>query len=389
MSPKSKKEHLAIIVERYRKANREKKTKILDELCANLGFNRKYAIRRIRALIKPKNNSPRHSPGPRSRYNDPSLLNVLQQTWLAAHMPCSKRLKALLPFWLPTALAFLRISLNPFQLRLLASISPATIDRILKPFRLYHAGKAHSATKPGLLLKHHIPIQTCRWDESRPGFLEADTVAHCGDSLSGSFLYTLNLTDLATGWTEQRAVWGKGEIDILPQLKHIEASLPFPLLGFDCDNGSEFLNWHIVHHFQQRKQPVAFTRSRPYKKDDNAHIEQKNWTQVRQWLGYQRFDNPDLVPLLNDLYTSQWRLFHNFFLPSTKLLKKQRIGSKIVKKHDIPKTPYHRLLESKCISSQTKAQLKNLFQTLNPFTLRKTIDLKIAKIRQLARLPQL
>jgi hypothetical protein len=202
-------------------------------------------------------------------------------------------------------------------------------------------------------------------------------------------IYTLNLTDLATGWTEQRAVWGKGEIDILPQLKHIEASLPFPLLGFDCDNGSEFLNWHIVHHFQQRKQPVAFTRSRPYKKDDNAHIEQKNWTQVRQWLGYQRFDNPDLVPLLNDLYTSQWRLFHNFFLPSTKLLKKQRIGSKIVKKHDIPKTPYHRLLESKCISSQTKAQLKNLFQTLNPFTLRKTIDLKIAKIRQLARLPQL
>jgi hypothetical protein len=386
MSPTTKKEHLAIITQRYQRATREKKTKILDEFCANFSYNRKYAIRRIQAFLRPKKKSVRHSPGPRPRYQEPAVLKTLQEIWLAAHMPCSKRLKASLPLWLPSYQAQSG-SLNSTCLQQLATISPATIDRLLKSFRLYHTGKGRSATKPGLLLKHHIPIQTCRWDETRPGFLEADTVAHCGDSLAGAFIYTVDITDLATGWTEQRAVWGKGEKDVLEQLKDIEAALPFPLLGFDCDNGSEFLNWHIVHHFQERKTPVAFTRSRPYKKDDNAHIEQKNWTQVRQWLGYQRFDNPDLVPLLNDLYTSQWRLLLNFFLPSTKLLKKERVGSKIVKKHDVPKTPYHRLLESDSISSKTISQLKDLFQTLNPFTLRKTIDQKIAKIRHLARLP--
>jgi hypothetical protein len=388
MSPTSKKEHLAVIAPRYQRAPREKKSEILNELCANFGYNRKYAIRKIQAFLKPKNSSGPHSPGPRPRYRDSAVLKVLQQIWLAAHLPCSKRLKALLPIWLPPYQAQFG-TLASSCLGQLAAISPATIDRVLKPFRIYHTGKGRSATKPGLLLKHHIPIQTCRWDETRPGFLEADTVAHCGDSLSGSFVYTVDITDLATGWTEQRAVWGKGEHDVLAQLKHIEASLPFPLLGFDCDNGSEFLNWHIVHHFQERKSPVAFTRSRPYKKDDNAHIEQKNWTQVRQWLGYQRFDLPELVPLLNDLYTSEWRLLLNFFLPSTKLVKKERVGSKIVKRHDLPKTPYHRLLESNVASAKIKAQLKNLFQISNPFTLRKTIDLKIAKIRHLARLPQL
>jgi hypothetical protein len=385
MSPIAKNEHLAIVAKRYKNADREKKSKILDELCANLGYNRKYAIRRICALIRPKPNIVHHCPGPRSRYQDPAVLKILQEIWLAAHMPCSKRLKALLPVWLPA----LPAALSPNQLSLLDSISPATLDRILKPFRLYHAGKGRSATKPGLLLKHHIPIQPCRWDETRPGFLEADTVAHCGDSLSGTFIYSLDTTDLASGWTEQRAIWGKGEVDVLAQLKDIEASLPFDLLGFDSDNGSEFLNWHLLHHFQNRTSPVTFTRSRPYKKDDNAHIEQKNWTHIRQWLGYQRFDQPELVPLINNLYTSEWRLLHNFFLPSTKLIRKERVGSKIVKFHDIPRTPYQRLLASKAIPSKIKTELKNIFQTLNPFILRKTIDLKIAKIRQLARLPRL
>lgn len=388
MSPTTKKEQLAVIANRYQKAKREKKTAILNEFCANFSYHRKYAIRRIQAFLHPKRKSHPSSPGPRSRYQNPNLLKALQQIWLAAHMPCSKRLKALLPLWLPSYQHQFG-TLDPACLRQLAAISPATIDRVLRSFRLYHSGKGRSATKPGLLLRHHIPIQPCRWDESRPGFLEADTVAHCGDSLAGTFVYTVDTTDLATGWTEQRAVWGKSEQEVLAQIKDIESALPFPMLGFDCDNGSEFLNWHLVRHFQDRHDPVFFTRSRPYEKNDNAHIEQKNWTQVRQWLGYQRFDNPSLVTLLNDLYTTQWRFFQNFFLPSTKLLKKERIGSRIVKKHDVPKTPYHRVLESKTVSPKTKALLKDTFQTLDPFTLRKTIDLKIAKIRQLARLPQL
>jgi hypothetical protein len=275
MSPDTKKDHLAAIAPRYRKAKREKKSKILDEFCDICGYNRKYAIRKIQAFLNPRKNPLHHSSGPRPRYRDPAVLKTLQQIWLAAHLPCSKRLKALLPLWLPMYQIQFGV-LSSSQLHQLATISPATIDRVLKSFRVYHTGKGRSATKPGLLLKHHIPIQVCRWDETRPGFLEADTVAHCGDSLSGTFVYTVDITDLATGWTEQLAVWGKGEQDVLAQLKDIEATLPFPLLGFDCDNGSEFLNWHIVHHFQQRKSPVVFTRSRPYKKDDNAHIEQKS-----------------------------------------------------------------------------------------------------------------
>ena len=171
-------------------------------------------------------------------------------------------------------------------------------------------------------------------------------VAHCGDSTEGMFANTVNLTDIATGWTEQRAVWGKGETGVVEQIKHVETILPFPILGFDSDNGSEFLNDHLVRYFTNRKQPVQFTRSRAYHKDDNAHVEQKNWTHIRQWLGYDRLDNPDVVPLLNNLYTKEWRLFHNFFCPSVKLIEKERIGSKTIKRHDSPKTPYQRIIDS-------------------------------------------
>jgi hypothetical protein len=223
-------------------------------------------------------------------------------------------------------------------------------------------------------------LKTNQWDESRPGFLEADTVAHCGDSLAGQFAFTVDCVDIATGWTEQRAVWGKGETGVLEQLRHIEHSLPFPLLGFDCDNGSEFLNHHLLRHFTQRKNPVQFTRSRAYHKDDNAHIEQKNWTHVRQWLGYQRFDNPEVVPLLNDLYTQQWRLFHNFFLPSVKLLAKERIASKTIRRYDSPKTPYHRVMESPLVSPAVKRKLTALFKTLNPFHLRAAMEKRLEKI---------
>jgi hypothetical protein len=194
------------------------------------------------------------------------------------------------------------------------------------------------------------------------------------------FAYTIDCVDIATGWTEQRAVWGKGESDVLEQIKDIEASLPFPLLGFDCDNGSEFLNHHLFKHFTQRKQPIQFTRSRAYHKDDNAHIEQKNWTHVRQWLGYQRLDDPQVVPLLNKLYKHEWRLFHNFFCPSMKLLSKERIGSKTIKRHSSPKTPYQRILESPFVSSSVKQTLTKLLEPLNPFVLRQTIERKLARI---------
>jgi hypothetical protein len=205
-------------------------------------------------------------------------------------------------------------------------------------------------------------------------------VAHCGESTAGMYVNTIDLVDIATGWTEQRAVWGKGETEVLQQLKHIEKNLPFPILGFDCDNGREFLNYHLLRHFADRKSPVQFTRSRAYHKDDNAHIEQKNWTHVRQWIGYDRLDKKKLVPLLNNLYTQEWRLFHNFFCPSVKLIAKKRIGSQTIKQHDSPKTPCQRILESSHIPESVKGILLKQLETLNPFLLRKTMDKKLKKV---------
>ena len=197
------------------------------------------------------------------------------------------------------------------------------------------------------------------------------------------FAYTIDFVDIATGWTEQRAVWGKGEKGVLEQIKDVEKMLPFPLLGFDYDNGGEFLNYHLFRHFTYRKQPIGFTRSRAYHKDDNAHIEQKNWTHVRQWLGYQRLDNPKVVPLMNNLYRNEWRLFHNFFLPSVKLIEKERIGSKTIKKHAPPKTPYQRIMESKHVDKDVKLSLTKQLELLNPFELNNIMQMKLKKITRL------
>ncbi len=235
-------------------------------------------------------------------------------------------------------------------------------------------------TKPGSLLKQHIPIATDQWEETRPGFLEAGTVAHCGTSMEGMFVFTVNCIDLATGWREQRAVWGKGERGVLEALKDIEQKLPFPILGFDCDNGSEFLNWHIHKYFTNRKNPVKYTRSRPYHKNDNAHVEEKNWTIVRQYIGYQRLAKPQLAQQLNEFYSSDWRLFMNFFVPSTKLIDKHRNGSLIVKKYDLPKTPFQRLKESPHIPEETKEELQKLFLTLSPFDLQRHVQKGINNI---------
>ena len=382
MSPVSRKEYVQAIVERYRQAGRQEKRRILDEFCRICGYHRKHAIRKLSHARKPCR---RHrKPGRPSRYRKPEIMAVLQGIWQAAHYPCSKRLKAILDIWIEPYEQTFGV-LPAWVKQALDAISAATIDRLLTQERLRVKRKGLSTTKPGTLLKRHIPIKTNQWDEARPGFLEADTVAHCDASMAGQFVFSLDITDIATGWTEQRALWGKGERGVLEQIISIEASLPFSILGFYCDNGGEFLQWHLIRYFQNRPKPVQFTRSRPYQKNDNAHIEQKNWTHVRQWLGYQRFEKPALVEQLNELYTSEWRLFHNFFLPSAKLQSKERRRSKIIKVHDNPKTPYQRILDSKHIPQRTKDKLTDHYQTLNPFQLRKAIDQKINKIKQLAR----
>jgi hypothetical protein len=385
MSPQAKKEYFKAIWLRYKKASsKTEKGKILDELCTNCHFNRKYAIRRLRNFKIIRRKKAKNKPGPKPKYQQPEFLAVLKEIWVTANLPCSKRLKAILPIWLPAYQE--EFGILKFEiLKKLVKISPSSIDRVLRPIKHLYRGKGRSATKPGLLLKHHIPIKTDQWDEKRPGFIETDTLMHCGNSLEGHYAVSTTAVDIATGWIEQRATYGKGQRDIAEKIKEIEATLPFPILGFDCDNGNELLNQALMRYFLNRKDPVQYTRSRPYHSNDNAHVEGKNWTHVRQWLGYRRFENPLIVDLLNDLYKNEWRLFHNFFMPSVKLQTKERIGSRIIKRHDSPKTPYQRALASKFISPHTQQILTQIFKTLNPFKLRKTIDKKIAIIHRLAR----
>jgi len=380
MGTTTKYEYLRAIRPRYQKATKVQKKMILDEFCKTCKYNRKYAIRLLNTKPIPKIQANLSKRGRKKRYHHPLILDVLWNLWIATNLPCSKRLKAIIPLWLPH---FNKYILPEDVKQKLMFISPATIDRLMMVNRKKYNKRGRSTTKPGALLKKRIPIKTNQWDETIPGFLEADTVAHCGDSVAGMFVYTINCVDIATGWTQQRAIWGKGEQGVVNQIKNIENSVPFQLKGFDCDNGSEFLNWHLHHYLTKRNRPIQFTRSRAYHKNDNAHIEGKNWTHIRQYLGYQRFDKPEIVNMLNLLFTTEWNLYFNFFNPSVKLVEKYRVGSKMIKKYDSPKTPLQRLLESKHIDQNVKNNLKEQFEQLNPFQLQKQMKRKIDNIIKL------
>lgn len=371
MSKQSREDYYIAVVRRYRNSDKKTKSQVLDEFCEVCGYNRKYAIRKLNTR---KRNHKRKRLGRPKHYKDPILFSVLFDLWGKQNLPCSRRLKAAMPLWLPFYEG--RLLSDDIKNQLLA-MSPATIDRLMIKMRKKIGKLGLATTKPGSILKSHIPIKTNQWDETRPGYLESDTVAHCGTSVAGSFVYTVNTVDIATGWTEQRALWGKGYQGMHKALVSIENDLPFPILGFDSDNGTEFLNWHLYRHFTNRKAPVHFTRSRPYKKNDNAHIEEKNWSIIRQYLGYNRFEQVELVEELNQIYTSEWRLFMNFFRPSSKLQKKVRINGKVKKVYDYPKTPYQRLLESDKISYAEKEKLKSQFAKLNPFKLQSSMVTKI------------
>lgn len=379
MGTNSKREYLRAIRDRYHRVGRRFKAKILDEFCAVCGYHRKYAIR----LLRQRPPRPRRRPGPKPKYDAP-LCQLLKTFWLATEQLCSKRLKVALPLWLPYY-EQRHGALEPQLKEKLLAISPAQIDRLLRPVRAATKRHGLSGTKPGSLLKKHIPIRTASTDLTVPGHLEADAVAHCGESLAGDFIWSLTFTDIASGWTENRAVWNKGAVDVLAQVRRLESQLPFALLSFDIDNGAEFLNHHLWRYFFDRPQPIAFVRSRPYHKNDQAHVEQKNWTHVRQLLGYERLAEPALVPLLIDLYETAWGPFHNFFRPSVKLQEKKRVGARYVKRHDQPQTPYQRLLQSDQVSEPQKTALRQRFRQLNPFDLKQTIEDKLRTILQRVR----
>jgi hypothetical protein len=378
MGKKSKKEYLLAIWDRYHRVGRRFKSKILDEFCLVCGYARKYAIRLLsrRPWARPKR------PGPCRRYG-PEVLEVLKFLWLKSEQMCSKRLKAALPLWLPfyeQKQGALAEALRKELLR----ISPATIDRLLKKTRARFPGKGLCGTRPGRLLKYQIPIRTDNRDIDQPGFLEADTVAHCGTSMAGSFIWSLTFTDIFSQWTENRAVWNKGATEVLARVKELEQELAFELQGFDVDNGSEFLSFHLWRYLLDRPRPVPLTRSRPYRKNDQAHVEQKNWTHVRQLLGYQPLEQTELIPFINDLYRT-WGLFHNFFCPTLKLLSKTRQGSKTRRKYSAPQTPFQRLLQSTHLSNAQKEKLRRQSQQLNPLLLKEQIEQKLKLVFDQAR----
>lgn len=370
--------YLANISKRYKTANKIEKGKLLNELCESSGFHKKHAIRLLNSSAKKRTKKPNQ--GRPKIYPESDYLLPLKRVWLFSDQLCGKRLKMALPLWLPHyGQAY--DTLEPGIYEGLLSMSAATIDRLLAPLRVKFK-RSLSGTKPGSILKKHIPVKTNQWDEDRPGFLEADTVAHCGTSLSGNFVWSLTMTDINSGWTELRAVWNKGATGVVSQIEDIEQCLPFLILGFDCDNGSEFLNWHLMHYFSNEAgaHRIHFTRSRPYHSDDNAHVEQKNWTHVRQLFGYARFDKEALVELMNDLYKNEVSKMNNFFLPNFKLIEKQRVQSKIIKKHSKPETPYQRLINSEYVSLDKKKELTEIYNRLNPFELQKIIQKKLKRI---------
>ena len=323
MSLSSKREYLA----RYQRAGRPHKSRILDEFCLNCDYHRKAALR---LLLGPGPGALKKRPGPKPTYDPERLLPVLKIFWLASDQLCSKRLHAALPEWL----AHYGPGHRPLSAELrkqLLAISPAQIDRLLRPARVRHPRRGLATTKPGSLLRTRIPTRGGPPDTSTPGHVEADTVAHCGDTTAGDFVYSLTFTDRFSGWTENRAVWNKGTQGILEQLKDLEARAPFTLKSFHADNGSEFLNWALYEHLTGRPLKVLFTRSRAYRKNDNAHCEQKNYTFVRQLFGHQRLEHPELVAWMNDLYACEWSQYQNHFRPTFKLLGRDKRGSKTVR----------------------------------------------------------
>ena len=375
MSNKSKQEYLASIKERYLNSSKEEKKKILDEFCITCGYNRKYAIRKLNKKgSKQKTKSKRN--GRKKKYDSVELTEFLKKLWKVSNLACSVRLKAMIPIWLP----YYPNKLSEETRELLKSISPSTIDRLLRSYRTRHGKLGLATTKPGSLIRKQIPIKTNQWDERKPGFIEADTVAHCGQSVAGNFVYTLNTVDIATGWTEARAMWNKGQKAAFEAIISIENALPFKIRGFDTDNGTEFINWHLYNYFVKRRRPVSYTRSRAYQKNDNAHIEEKNWTNIRQYFGYMRFERKEIVEFMNDIYENEWSCLFNFYIPSMKLISKQRVGSKVIKKHSLPMTPLQRLIESGAITKKRAGELKRMADSLDPFKLQKSIEKKIKYI---------
>lgn len=385
MSLHSRQEYLQKVKKRYLKASAEEKSRMLDEYCLNTKLNRKYVIR----CLSPRTSLVKKIEQPRKRRSC-SYTNYetyyLKKIWEILDYPCGQRLRPMLGEMIAKLKQFKELIVPDGVAGKLRKISSATIDVKLRNYKAAARRRFNCATKPGSMLKQHIPIKTSSWEEKLPGFSELDTVVHCGDSAGGEFINSLNLTDILTQWTEGVAVVGKAEHRIKEGLEQIRKRLPFPLKAIDPDNGSEFINWQLYRYCE--KEDIKFTRGRPYKKNDNAHIEQKNWTHVRRVFGYERRETEEECGLMNDLYQNELRLYKNFFQTNIKLIDKQRTGKhqeKIKRIYDIAKTPYQRVLECKESTEEKKDELRKIYLSLNPAALRRTIIKKLQRLQQATR----
>jgi hypothetical protein len=368
------------MAKRYEKAGKAQKGKMLDELCALTGWTRRHARRALREALRTPIPPARR---PRPRTYGPDVLAPLKVVWATLNGPSGKRLAPFMAEVVEALERFGELEVEPEVRAKLVRMSSATIDRALAPERARLQVRGRSGTKPGSILKRQIPIRTfADWDDRRPGFCEVDLVAHDGGSPYGEFCQTLDLTCVATGWTEPRALPNKAQRWAHEAIDEIRQALPFPLLGLDSDNGSEFINMHLFRYCEEHG--VTFTRSRPYRKNDNCFVEQKNWPVVRQQVGYARYDTPAQLEALKDLY-GVLRLYVNFFQPQMKLLAKTRHGAKVTKRFDRPRTPYRRVLESPHVGEGAKRELLETYLRLNPAQLKRDLATCQDRLLQLAR----
>jgi hypothetical protein len=378
MSQRSKRELLEAVRPRYLKANKVEKTRMLDGFVATTEYHRKYANRLLKNGPGPKRRKKRG----RSKIYQGEVVKALVQVWEICGRICSKRLHPFLPEIVAVLERHNELQLGLETKALLLHMSRSTIDRCLQPVR-FEQRRGLSTTKPGSLLKKAIPVRTyAQWDDARPGFVEMDLVAHCGETTAGQYLNTLTVVDISTGWTECLAVYQKTQQAVFEAILQLRQRLPFPLLGIDSDNGGEFINDILYRYCQTEK--ITFTRSRPYRKNDQAHVEQKNWSVVRHLIGYDRFETQEELSILSAIY-EDLRLYVNFFQPVLKLIAKEQIDGRILKRYDLAITPFRRVLASNEVSIEVKARLTGLYFQLNPVSLRHKIDDNIAKLWKLVQ----
>jgi hypothetical protein len=367
---------------RYLKADKKGKGAILDEFCSNTGLNRNYVVQIMQAGYD-YNRAKREGRKSRRWKYDSDVINVAIKIWELLEFPCGARLQPVLISTLDAMERSKEISVSSDVREKLEQIKSKTLDRRLKKEReVRKLSRSRGTTRHGSLLKSSIPIRITNWDTSEVGFMEMDTVASNGGDPSGECIYSLDMLEIYSGWSEQIAIMGKGEVGVIKAVDEVRNVLPFELKGMDSDGGSEFINWHMVRYCEEHG--LFFTRSRPYMKNDNAYVEQKNNTHIRHWIGYDRFDNQKQLDAINDLYRNELRLFNNFFSPVMKILSKEKVNNSVCKKkYDEAKIPYQRLMESNQLSKEKKLDLEKLYLSLNPVELKKIINRKLKNIKKL------